>query len=58
MGAKSKLENAVAEMDEARIHNFLLDRGCDWFEFKMNSPSASHMGGVWERQIRSVRAIL
>ena len=58
VGAKSELENAVAEMDEARIHNFLLDRGCDWFKFKMNPPSASHMGGVWERQIRSVRAIL
>lgn len=58
VGAKSELENAVAEMDEARIHNFLLDQGCDWFEFKMNPPSASHMGGVWERQIRSVRAIL
>ena len=58
VGAKSKLENAVAEMDEARIHNFLLDRGCDWFEFKMNPPSSSHMGGVWERQIPSIRLIL
>ena len=52
------LSYAVAEMDEARIHNFLLDRGCNWFEFKMNPPSASHMGGVWERQICSVCAIL
>ena len=24
----------------------------------MNPPLASHMGGVWERQIRSARAIL
>ena len=24
----------------------------------MNVPSASHMGGVWERQIRSVRNVL
>ena len=58
VGAKSELENAEAEMDEARIHHFLFDRGCDWFKFKMNPPSASHMGGVWERQIRSVHAIL
>ena len=29
--------------------------GC---EFVMNVPSASHMGGVWERQIRTVRSIL
>ena len=58
MGAKIELEKAVAEMDEARIHNFLLDQDCDWFKFKMNPPSASHRGGVWERQIRSIRAIL
>ena len=24
----------------------------------MNVPSASHMGGVWERQIRSLRNLL
>ena len=24
----------------------------------MNVPNASHMGGVWERQIRSVRSVL
>ncbi|XP_028316746.1 uncharacterized protein LOC114471941 [Gouania willdenowi] len=29
--------------------------GC---EFVMNVPSASHMGGVWERQIRTIRSIL
>ena len=29
-----------------------------WFPFKMNVPAASHMGGVWERQIRSVRSVL
>ena len=31
---------------------------CDWFDFKFNAPSASHMGGIWERQIRTVRAVL
>ena len=30
----------------------------DFFGFKMNFPSASHMGGVWERQIRSVRNVM
>eukprot|EP00112_Aurelia_sp_Birch-Aquarium-sp1_P006390 Seg1706.9 transcript_id=Seg1706.9/GoldUCD/mRNA.D3Y31 product="hypothetical protein" protein_id=Seg1706.9/GoldUCD/D3Y31 len=30
----------------------------DWILWKRNVPAASHMGGVWERQIRSVRAIL
>lgn len=31
---------------------------CDWIQFKMNAPSASHMGGSWERQIRTVRSVL
>ena len=58
MRAKSELVRAVHEMGEARLHNFLLDRDCDWLKFKMNSPSASHRGGVWERQIPSFHAIL
>ena len=33
--------------------------GSDWvIKRKRNSPAASHMGGVRERQIRSVRSIL
>ena len=58
VGAERELREAVAEMDDDRIRQFLLKEGCDFFEFKMNVPSASHMGGVWERQIRSVRNVL
>jgi len=28
------------------------------FEWEFNTPHASHMGGVWERQIRTIRSIL
>ena len=27
-------------------------------EFIMNTPASSHMGGVWERQIRTIRSVL
>ncbi|KXJ15482.1 hypothetical protein AC249_AIPGENE19843 [Exaiptasia diaphana] len=45
-------------MDQQQIKSKLLEDQCDWFSIKMNVPAASHMGGIWERQIRSVRAIL
>lgn len=45
-------------MDQVKISGFLLNQSCDVIEWRTNPPSASHMGGVWERQIRSVRNIL
>ena len=45
-------------MDENKVRSTLLEENCEWFSFKMNPPSASHMGGSWERQIRTVRSIL
>jgi hypothetical protein len=42
-------------MDGQRIKEKMLEQHCD---FIMNSPSSSHMGGVWERQIRTIRSVL
>ena len=58
VGAQRELLQEAARMDHKQIYQFLANQGCDWFEFKMNVPSASHMGGVWERQIRTVRSVL
>ena len=58
VGAKGELKESLNEMDNDVIRNELLRRNCDWIIQKMNVPYASHMGGVWERQIRSVRNIL
>ena len=46
------------ELDVEYVSQFLLKENCDLIDFKMNVPSASHMGGVWERQIRSVRNVM
>ena len=60
IGAESELKEALAEMDHHAVSQFLLKEGCDYshYEVKLNAPSASHTGGAWERQIRSVRRIL
>ena len=41
-----------------RIGDFLLEKRADWIVEKKNPPMASHMDGIWERQIRYVRTIL
>ena len=58
VGAKRELKEALTEMKNDKVRAFLLENECDWFEFQMNVPSASHMGGVWERQIRTARNVL
>ncbi|XP_055958725.1 uncharacterized protein LOC130014010 [Patella vulgata] len=57
VGAKRELSELIHKINHDHVRQYLLENGCD-FVFKMNIPAASHMGGVWERQIRSVRAVL
>ncbi len=57
IGAKRELKEALKMIDRDKIRQELLHNNCDWFEFNMNVPSGSHMGGVWERQIRMVRNV-
>lgn len=58
VGAKRELDDQLSKMDQSRVRQFLLERDCDWIEFQFNVPSASHMGGIWERQIRTARNVL
>ena len=58
VGARRELAEALEEMDQERVRSHLLKENCDWIDMKMNVPSASHMGGIWERQIRTVRSVL
>ena len=57
VGASNELKKALNEMDRQRIEEFLTQKGAE-ITWKWNPPTGSHMGGVWERQIRSVRTIL
>ncbi len=55
VGAKNEFREALKEVDADRLAVFLAEKQCD---FSMNAPHASHAGGVWERQIRTVRSVL
>ena len=58
ISTNSELHKALTMMDHAVVSRELAKTKCDWIEFKINVPNASHMGGVWERQIRTVRSVL
>ena len=58
IGGRNLLESALKEEDHDRIRQTLSKDNCDWVEFALNVPHASHMGGVWERQIRTARSAL
>ena len=58
VGAIKELRKAFQEIDHNQIPQYLQRRGADWITWIRNPPTASHMGGVWERQIRAARSIL
>ena len=45
-------------MGYKKFRKELLKRNCDWVECKINVAHSSHMGGTWERQIRTGRDVL
>ena len=54
-GTRNELTSPLKVVDEERVAVFLVERH---FDFCMNIPDASHVGGVWERQIHTVRSVL
>ena len=58
LGAKWELQRSLSEKGQDKISHFLQNGETDWVTWKNIPLSASHMGGVWERQIKSARVIL
>ena len=55
-GATSELKEFVTKlMDDAKICDFATTMKIEW---RFNPPSAPHMGGVWERLVRSVKEVM
>ena len=56
VGACHELGKALKEcQNKQTLRRFLLNHSIEWC---FNPPTASHMGGAWERLIRSVRRVL
>lgn len=54
--ADKELQAAVKRWEnDKHIQNTFLKKQIDWV---FNPPTASHIGGIWERQIRTVRKVL
>ena len=53
--ADKELKEATEGWNQQRIDGFCAQKGIQWI---FNPPGAGHMGGAWERMIRSVRQIL
>ena len=57
-GASAELIKAFTEMNHQKINQFMQDNGGEWMFWKRNLSEVSNMGGMWDRQIRSVTKIL
>ena len=58
VGTQRELAQAFQEIDHQKIQHFLENLGSDYITWHRNPSAASHVGGVWERHIRSARNIL
>ena len=54
-GMSIELTRAIREIDQSQIGEFATKNKIEWV---FNPPTASHMGGAWERLIRSIKTSL
>ena len=55
VGAERELKAELENLDQKKVHEMMLKQNIEW---RFNPPTASHFGGAWERQIRTIRKIL
>ncbi|XP_063386208.1 uncharacterized protein LOC134672238 [Cydia fagiglandana] len=55
VGANRELRTALRNLNAERLQGEALSKGIEW---RFNPPAAPHMGGTWERLIRSVKNAL
>lgn len=55
VGANTELRKSFEEIDQEQVRKCALKLQVEW---SFNPPYASHMGGIWERLIRTVRKVM
>ena len=55
VGASRELRTAIKEWNKTHVEKWCQQRNIEW---KFNTPLASHQGGIWEREIRTVKKVL
>ena len=55
IAGERELRQAIEAWNQEQIHDYLTQKNIKWI---FNPPTGSHWGGIWERCIRSVRAVL
>lgn len=55
IGGEAELKLAIQSWNQDQIENHLKQRSVEW---SFNPPTASHYGGIWERQIRTIRKLM
>ena len=58
VGTENELRKPLDEMNHEQVKHYLQKNGSDWITWENSPPAASHMGGIWEHQIRTARTIL
>ena len=54
-GASTELKEFIKGLDQTAISNFATSLHIKW---QFNPPKAPHMGGIWERMVRSVKEVM
>ena len=54
-GGQAELLKAGKQLNKDKIKSFSMEKGIEWC---FTPPGASHMGGIWERMIRTICKVL
>lgn len=55
IGGQNELLKGIRELERDKIYSYCAKNNVEWV---FNPPGASHMGGIWERVIRTIRRVL